>query len=180
MKRLIIVVMALMLSGCASVQYNRLSKEQQPKLDPAGSAYVLVPANAMYFTKECIGSGKAIGNLIYSAFSKYLKRVEMAPEGEKLNDGLKKAKDAGFTYLVDSKISRWEDRVTEWNGIWDQIDMQMDILDVQSDKLFDSVQFQGHGTWVTFGGYHPQNIVRHQIPEYVDQLFAANKSQEIK
>jgi hypothetical protein len=181
MKKLVVVFMALLLSGCAGVQYNRLAKTEQPKLDPAGSAYVLVPANAMYnITKECIGSGKAIGDLIHSAFSKHLKRVEMAPEGEKLNDGLKKAKDAGFTYLVDSKISRWEDHVTEWNGIQDQIDMQMDILDVQSSNLIDSVEFQGHGTWATWGGYHPQNIVRYQVPEYVDQLFPVNTSKERK
>ena len=178
MRILLISFLAMILSGCASVQSNRLTKGEQIKLDSARSAYVLVPANAMYFTKECFGSGKAIGNLIYSAFSKHMKRVEMAPEGEKLNDGFKKAKDAGFTYLVDSKISRWEDRVTEWNGIWDQIDMQMDILDVQANKLIDSVEFQGHGTWVTWGGYHPQNIVRYQIPEYVDQLFPVNTSQE--
>ncbi len=180
MKKLLLILMTLALSGCASVQYNRLTKDQLPGLDSNGSAYVLVPANAMYFTKECLGSGKAIGDLIYSAFSNHLKRVEMAPEGEKLTDGLRKAKDSGFTYLVDSKISRWEDHVTEWNGAEDQIDMQMDTLDVQSNNLIDSVDFQGHGTWVTWGGYHPQNIVRYQIPEYVDQLFPANTSKERK
>jgi hypothetical protein len=181
MKKILgILILVLMISGCAGVQYKRLGETEQPKLNSNGSAYVLVPVNAMYFTKECLGSGQAIGSLIYSAFSNHLKRVEMAPEGEKLADGLKKAKDSGFTYLVDSKIARWEDRVTEWNGIEDQIDMQMDILDVQSDKLIDSVEFQGHGTWVTFGGYHPQNIVRYQIPEYVDQLFPATTSKERK
>lgn len=174
MRILLVAFMVLMTSGCASVQYNRLTKEQAPKLNPAGSAYVLVPANAMYFTKECLGSGEVISNLIYSSFSKYLKRVEKAPEGEKLEEGLKKAKDSGFTYLVNSKISKWEDYVTEWNGKMDQIDMQMDIIDVQSDNILDSVNFNGNGTWVTFGGYHPQNIVRDQISDYVASLFPSN------
>jgi len=174
MRKLLIVVMALALSGCASVQYNRISKDPVPKLNPSASAYILVPANAMYFTKECVGSGKIVGSAIYSAFFKHLKRVETAPEGEKLDEGLKKAKDAGFNYLVDSKIPVWEDYVTEWNGKLDQIDIKMDILDVQSGKLIDSVNFKGNGTWFTFGGYHPQNIVQKQISEYVDALFADN------
>lgn len=174
MRILLIVFAALMLSGCAGVQYDRLSKEQKPTLDPAGSAYILVPDNAMYFTKECLGSGKATGGVIYSNFSKHLKHVEMAPEGEKLEDGLKKAKDSGFTYLVDSKILRWEDHVTEWNGQMDQIELQMDIHDIQLSRLIDSVKFIGHGTWSTWGGYHPQHILKKTMPEYVDSLFPPN------
>ncbi len=180
MKILTILISLFMLTGCASVQYNRLSKEQQPKLNPTGSAYVLIPDNAMYFTKECLGSGKTIGNLIYTTFSKHLKRVEMAPEGEKLNDGLKKAKDASFTYLIDSKISRWEDHVTEWNSQADQIDMQMGIYDVQAGRLIDSVGFAGHGTLNTFGGYHPQHILKESMPEYVNSLFSSSVAVEAK
>lgn len=171
MKKLLIVVMAMALSGCASVQCSRLSNEQQPKLDPEGSAYVLVPANAMYFTKECIGTGRIIASLIYSNFSKHLKRVKLAPEGEKLEEGLKKAKDSGFVYLVDSKILRWEDHVTEWNDQVDQIDMQMDIYDVQVGRLIDSVEFVGHGTLNTLGGYHPQHILKESMPKYINSLF---------
>ncbi len=157
--------------GCASVQYNRSAKGPLPRLDPSGSAYVLIPANAIYYGKECIGSGKIIGNLIYSAFFKHLKRVEIAPEGEKLEDGLKKAKDSNFVYLIDSRILRWEDYVTEWNGRLDRIDMQMDILDVQTTRLIDSVNFEGNGTWFTFGGYHPQDVISKSIGNYVVSLF---------
>lgn len=171
MRLLLITFVALMLSGCASVQYTRLSKEPQPKLDAAGSAYILVPANAMYFTKECIGSGKAVGKSIYSLLSRNLKRVEMAPGGENLNEGLKKAKDAGFTYLVDSKILLWHDHPTEWSKQWDSIDMQMNIYDVRLEALIDSVEFVGHGTYFTYGGYHPQHILKKTMPEYVNSLF---------
>ncbi len=174
MRKLLIVVMAIMLNGCASAQYNRTTNDPTPKLDPSGSAYVLVPANAMYGTKECVGSGRTVGNLIYSAFLKHLSRVEVAPEGEKPSEGIKKAKDSGFTYLVDSKIPIWEDYVTEWNGKLDQIDIKMDVLDAESGKLLDSVNFKGNGTWFTFGGYHPRDIIQKQIFEYVDALFPYN------
>lgn len=167
----VLCVVALFLSGCAGVQYNRLTKEQLPKLNPSDSAYVLVPDNAMYYGKECIASGKIVSNLIYSAFSKYLKRVEMAPNGEKFEEGLKKARNFGITYVVDSKILRWEDYVTEWNGRLDRIDMQMDVFEVKTSNLIDSVNFIGNGTWFTFGGYHPQHIVRKSIDDYVNQYF---------
>ena len=180
MSKALVIIMVMMLSGCASVQSSRLTKGEQIKLDSTGSAYVLATPNAMYFKKECIGSGKAIVNLIQAAFSKHLKRVEIAPEGEKIDDGLKKAKDAGFTYLINSGITRWEDHPTEWTGQMDQIDLQMDIHDVQAGRIIDSVEFTGHGTWMTFGGYHPQNIVRYEIPEYVSSLFSVNVDKEIK
>jgi hypothetical protein len=180
MRKLLIIIISLILSGCASVQYNRLTKEPLPKLDSSGSAYVLVPDDAMYFTKKCIGSGELIGNVIYVNFSKYLKRVEIAPSGEKLIDGMRKAKDSGFTYLVDSKILRWEDHPTEWSGQMDRIDMQMDIHDVKANRLIDSVNFVGRGTWVTWGGYHPQHILNKGMPEYVDSLFQATGYVEVK
>ncbi|MEK7400542.1 MAG: DUF4823 domain-containing protein, partial [Candidatus Poribacteria bacterium] len=80
-------------------------------------------------------------------------------------------KNSGFTYLVDSKISRWEDHVTEWNNQVDQIDMQMDIYDVEVSKLIDSVEFVGHGTLNTLGGYHPQHILTKAMDEYIANLF---------
>jgi hypothetical protein len=181
MRILIISLMALMLGGCASIQYNHLSNKELPKLDPAGSAYILSPANAMYFSKECVGSGKIIGDLIYSAFAKHLNRVEIAAEGQKIEEGLQKAKGSGFTYLVNPKIFIWEDHATEWNGAVDQLDMQIDIIDVKSSDLLDSVHFGGNGTWFTFGGYHPQNIAAKSIDEYVASLFPSNvKSMDAK
>lgn len=171
MRAIMIVLAVMMFSGCASVQHNRLTKEPLPKLVSSGSAYIMVPANAIYYTKECIGSGKVIAETIYKAFQKHMKRVEVAPEGEKLEEGLQKAKSSSFTYLVNSKISRWEDYVTEWNGKLDMIDMQMDILDVSSGKTIDSVNFNGNGTWWTFGGYHPQHILTKAMDEYIANLF---------
>lgn len=171
MRILLISLLAMMLSGCAGVQYNRLTKKQLPKFNSSDSVYVLVPDNASYYGKECIASGKIIGDLIYSTFSKHLKRVEMAPNGKKFEEGIKKATNAGFTYLVDSKVLRWEDYVTEWNGRLDRIDMQMDVFEIKTSSLIDSVNFIGNGTWFTFGGYHPQHIVRKSIDDYVNQYF---------
>jgi hypothetical protein len=180
MRKLLVIFVSLMLCGCASVQYNRLTKEQLPRLDSSNSAYVLVPDNAMYYGKECIGSGTIVCNLIYSAFSKHLKRVEMAPNGEKFEEGFKKAKNLGFTYLVDSKIFQWEDYVTEWNGRLDRIDIQIDLFETKASNLIDSVNFKGNGTWFTFGGYHPQHIVAKSIDDYVNSYFSLGAVDKIE
>ena len=119
-------------------------------------------------------------NIICFAFSDYLRRVEIKQGGESLEEDFQKAKASDFTYLVDSKISCWEDYATEWNGRLDRFEMQMDIFDVKTSKLLDSVNFKGNGTWFTFGGYHPQNIVRKSIDDYTTSLFSQNMSAERK
>lgn len=172
MKKIIaLLALVLLVSGCASVRYTRLIEEPAPKLNSSGSAYILAPVNGMYHGKEMTRSGKIMSNVVYSVFLKHFNRVEIAPVGEKYEEGFQKAKTGGFTYLINTKILLWEDHATEWSGLWDRIDMQLGIYDVSSSKLLDSIGFKGHGTWLTFGGYHPQNIVERSIDDYVDSLF---------
>jgi len=172
MKRIIaLLALVLLVSGCASVQHTRLISDPAPKLSSSGSVYILAPVNAMYSGKEMKRSGKIMGNVIYSIFLRHFNRVEVSPVGEKFEEGFQKAKTGGFTYLINTKLLLWEDHATEWSGHWDRIDMQLGIYDVSSNKLLDSISFQGHGTWFTFGGYKPQHIVERSIDDYVDSLF---------
>lgn len=173
MKLLAALFVILIISGCESVGQIRLNKDASwQKLNPSGSAYILFTEDAMYGSKQCTGSGSAITQLISSDFQKHLNTVKVSNIiGEKQEEGLKKAKAEGFTYLVDSKILLWENRPTEWSGMWDRIELKMNIVDVNSENLIDSVIIKGHGTWVTFGGYHPQNIVDKEINKYVASLF---------
>jgi len=166
-----LLALVLLVSGCAGVRYTRLISDPAPKLNSSGSAYILSPVSGMYHGKEITRSGKTMGNVIYSVFLKHLNRVEVSPVGEKFEEGLQKAKSAGFTYLINTKLLLWEDHATEWNCLWDRIDMQLGIYDVSSSKLLDSIGFQGHGTIFTFGGYKPQNIVERSIDDYVSSLF---------
>lgn len=172
MKKIIaLLTLVLLVSGCASVRYTRLITEPAPKLNSSGSAYVLVPDNGTYYGKVYPRSGKTMANVTYASFLKHLNRVEIAPEEEKLEGGLQKAKNAGFSYLINSKLLHWADHATEWSGIRDRIDMNLDIFDVLTGKLLDSINFKGNGPWLTFGGYHPEHIVRKSIDEYVSSLF---------
>lgn len=170
-----LMALALVLSGCASAKEFHRGNNVPPKLNPNGSAYILLPADAMYYTKVCIGSGNAIAQEISSAFSKRLMRVEVSNSIEDLSVGFNKAKSGNFTYLVSPKINRWEDHVTEWNGELDRIQMEITIYDVQTDAILDSIAIEGNGTWFTFGGYHPQNIVRKLVDEYGESLFGPER-----
>lgn len=153
------------------MRYTRIIKEPTPKLNSSGSAYILIPSNGMYYGKAYTHSGKATANVIYSAFYKHFNRVEIAPSGEKFEEGLQKAKSTGFAYLINSKLSHWADHATEWSGARDRIDMNLDIFEVSSGRLLDSVNFIGNGPWLTFGGYHPEHIVAKSIDEYIAKLF---------
>jgi hypothetical protein len=174
MSRIIsLLIIVFLASGCASVRSFHPGAEGAAvkKLSSASSAYVLVPSDAMYFTKVCVGSGAAISQRISLAFRKHLQRVEVSPTVTDFSAGMDKAKQGGFTYLISSKIGQWEDYVTEWNGRLDRIQMEMSIYDVQTGGLLDSIALEGNGPWFTFGGYHPQHIVSKALDEYIDSLF---------
>lgn len=175
-----LLAIVLFLSGCASVSEFHRGNNVSPKLNPNGSAYILLPADAMYYTKVCVGSGNAIAQAISSAFSKRLMRVEVSDSVENLSTGLSKAKSGNFTYLVSSKINRWEDHVTEWNGELDRIQMELTVYDVQTDAILDSIALEGNGTWFTLGGYHPQNIVKKQLDSYGESLFGPERASSNK
>jgi len=170
-----LMAIVIFLSGCAGAKEFHRGNNPSPKLNPNGSAYILLPADAMYYTKDCVGSGSAIARVISSAFSKRLMKVEVSDRVEDLTAGLNKAKSGNFTYLIGSKISRWEDHVTEWNGKLDRIQMEISIYDVQTDNMLDSITIEGNGTWFTFGGYRPQNIVTKSIDEYATSLFGSER-----
>ncbi|TRZ93704.1 DUF4823 domain-containing protein [bacterium] len=172
MKKVLVLLLCLGLTGCASIQQVRLGKyPSPPKLNPEGSAYIIVPAEGQYMGKDYRGSGLMTAQLLESSFSEHLQRVKTSVDVMRLEEGLEEVKKLNFMYLVYPKILHWEDRATEWSGIRDKVNVKVDIFDGATEERLDSVTIKSKGTWFTFGGYHPQDILKKAINKYVDSLF---------
>ncbi len=173
MRKLIyLLVLSVLVSGCASVQITRTGKEAfTKKLNSEDPVYIITPENGVYENKEYTGSGKMTANFLVLAFSRYSKQVEKSEGVEVLEVGLAKAKDKGFMYLVSPQILKWEDRATEWSGITDKVQVKVSLVDLSTGDIIDTVLIKGHSAWATFGGDHPQDLLEKPINEYVASLY---------
>jgi len=159
------------ISGCASIRNIHVGNYAvTQKLNHGGSAYVVIPTDGQYGPKTCVGSGQTVAQCITSSFSKYLERVETYDK-EGLEEAMVKAKASNFSYLIDSTIISWADYVTEWNGMRDRAEVKVNIYDVDSGEILISTIVNGTGTWFTFGGYHPRNILQKAMDQYASSLF---------
>jgi len=167
----ILVIFTNCISGCASIGSVHVGNYAvTSKLNPGGTAYVVVPADGQYGPKTCIDSGQAVAQCITSSFSKYLERVETYDK-EELEEAMLKAKASNFSYLIDSAIINWADHVTEWHGKRDRAEVKVNIYDVNSGEILASDIVKGIGTWFTFGGYHPQHILQKSMDKYASSIF---------
>ncbi len=172
MKKVLLTCLIVGLTGCASIQQIRPHQySSAPSLNLDGSAYIMVPSDGKYMDKNYQGSGSMTAQILESSFLRYLRRVEISKEVIGLKESFRIAQKGSFMYLIYPKITHWEDRATEWSGIRDKVDVKINIFQSDTEKQLDSVMLRSKGTWFTFGGYHPQDILRKAIDRYVDSLF---------
>jgi len=165
-------MLALILIGCAGLQYASSDNQKSSvNLDSSGSAYIVKPADAMYGTKVCQGSGYMVGKIIKGSFSRHLNKVELSKDAIDEKEGLIKAKREGYTYFVYPIVLCWEDHATEWNGKPDKAEVKMVIFNVSSGNVIDSSVVKKTGPWMTAGG-HPKDILPKAMDKYVSSLFA--------
>lgn len=173
MKRTIWLLLILFFLGCAHTyeQVGVGDSTLRQKLKQEDSVYIVVPADGKYGDFVYQGSGQTTAQVIKTAFLKHLNRVETSVDVEKFEEGLEKAKSQGFTCLVRPTILHWEDRATEWSGKPDKVEVKINVVDVGSGDILDSVVIKGKSRWATFGGDHPQDLLPEPINNYVSSLF---------
>ena len=110
-------------------------------------------------------------NVIYGAFLRHIPRATISRKTGSYEEELLRAKDQGYTYLVQPEILHWEERATEWSGKSDRIKIRISIAEAETGNVIDSEIITGKSKWVTFGGDHPQDLLPTPINKYVVSLF---------
>lgn len=106
-------------------------------LTPAATAYVAVPEDGRFGTKEYAGSGHEAAAAVAQALSQRLRHVHVAPEAQSARKDLAEARQGGFTYLIRPTILRWEDNDGAWLGGRDQAKILLETIDVASGNAAD-------------------------------------------
>jgi hypothetical protein len=168
-----LLVLAVILEGCAATfDCNRFVGQERPAPLKSGcSVYVSTPKNGWYGDEEGEHSGEQTAHAIAEAFSNYTPKVEVEPQFASAEENLDKAAAGQFAYFVDPAIVHWEERATEWSGKPDRITIQITLYDVPEKRIIDRVTIKGTSKWATFGGDHPQDLLKQPINKYVAELF---------
>lgn len=162
------LALAIATAGC-SAQYVRKDSVKPSGSLPEGKAFVIaVPKNGFYQTKEYAGSGKMTAMALDASLEPYTKPklVEACQDLECLRKDLSLI----FDYAVVPEILNWEDRMTEWNGKRDYIQIRLTIYDASGTRVARTM-INARSKWATFGGDHPQDLLAPAFERYFRTIF---------
>ena len=170
MRIFFVIIIAAVISGCASTYKQTKLTEPARKLLKEISVVIATPVNGSYETREYSTSGEMTALAVQTAFARFTNTITVVSDCKELGC-LKKNSSATAGYYVIPEILHWEDRATEWSGIPDKIEVKLSIYDGQNWKEIASTIISGKSKWATFGGDHPQNLLQDPINKYVESLY---------
>jgi hypothetical protein len=166
----ILLILAILISGCASMYEQNVLTQPTARLVTGKSVVIATPANGFYESTEYRASGRATALAIRAAFARFSNMITVVPECSDLVC-LKGIQTSRFDYYVIPEILHWEDRATEWSGKPDRITIKVSIHEGQNWKELASTIISGTSKWATLGGDHPQDLLPEPLNKYIESLF---------
>jgi hypothetical protein len=170
MIRFILLLPIVLLYGCASTYRQEAVTIPSVKLERNKAVFIATPKNGFYDTKEYKASGQQTASAVQSAFVRFSNKVVVSSRCADATCLKSEANDRNG-YFVIPQILHWEDRNTEWSGIPDRIEINLIIIDSQSNQELASTVISGKSKWATFGGDHPQDLLPEPIKKYIEELY---------
>jgi hypothetical protein len=142
------------------------------ELQQSASLFVALPADGRYGEKVYNGSGRATAEALAAELRKRFALVQTAASFTTSAVAIQGARAAACSHVIYPTILNWEDRATEWSGKLDRIEIQLEVLEVPSGRALYSAVVKANGAWATFGGDHPQDLLREPLGAFADRLAA--------
>jgi len=162
----------LLVSACADThQLIRQEGVQTIRFNPSDSIYVSVPQDGAYGEKTYRGSGQTTTQIVMAAFERRSRTVRNGRVNQSFDEALEAAKNSNCNWLVYPSILQWEDRTTEWSGIPDRVEINIEVVDVASGNTATYAIVKGKSGLATFGSDHPQGLLPQPVEEFVSSLY---------
>lgn len=160
------------LAGCSSTQVvPAAGRTAAAKLERGGKVYIATPDNGNYGGKTYARSGAAVAATLDAAFARFADGTVVGPNDPSTTSIVEAAKAKGCSYAVIPKITRWEDRATEWSGISDKMGFFVKVVRVADGQEIAASDVIGKSSWFTMGGDHPEDLLRAPVEAFVAQLY---------
>ena len=173
MMRYLILLFSLVALSCTHTYQRVEIGDVLPvkKLEKACKVYISIPKDGVYGPHHYTGSGQMTAIAIQNAGLHYTNEVVISANQQSFQESIEVSKNRGFDYYICPTILHWEDRRTEWSGRPDRVEVKIAIYHITTGKEIDSVIIKSKSRWATFGGDHPQDLLRQPINEYISTLF---------
>jgi len=173
MKKLGLLLAIFILSACTA-KYDVIRHDDK-QLSINDSYYISNPKDGKYDGENYVNSGEMTRDALFNELSILGINAEKEDEILSKNDSLLSAKQKGYDILIYPTILHWEDRATEWSGLRDRAKIKLELIDTNTEATVDNTNFDLVGTWWTFGGLHPQDMVDEAVKEYFQKIFNLDK-----
>lgn len=134
-----------------------------PILKVGDEVAVTLPADGRYGNTIYTGSGAMTQTAIVGCLR------EMGINASEAATDAKPGAVAPRTWTVTPLILEWEDRATELSGLPDRIRIELRTTD-PAGQLRDATSISGASKWATFGGDHPQDMLRPALLPWAQQI----------
>lgn len=167
----ILLILTLSVAGCKTTTVAPITADPGKKISQNESVYIVSPRDGAYGAIQYQGSGASVATALEAAFLRFAHSVSIGPHLDSISDAIEVARQKKCEYVVFPKITHWEDRATEWSGRRDKIGLFVKVICVEDGSEAASAEITGKSAWFTFGGDHPQDLLRGPIQEFVSTLF---------
>lgn len=172
MRPLLLLPLFLLLTACATGEPPEMVRTGTgAPLQRQASAFVAVPPNGSHGQGGYPGSGIMLAQAVAGAFGPYLAKTVLSTGVQPLEPALRNARARGHDYLLLSKILRWEDSATEWNGQPDRVSVRLSVIEVRSGRELDSVVINARSGEQAGRRDHPQDLLPRPLGNYAAALF---------
>lgn len=170
MKKIAVLIPMIALTGCmASYSENQL-KVPEGKLDSSKGVAISIPENGRYNAIIYAYSGQDTASSVRSAFANHAPVVDILDDCEP-KDCLGQIDPSTYGYYVKPEILHWEDRATEWSCIPDKVEIRLTVFETSNKAVINSLVFTGKSKLMTFGGDHPQDLLKKPVTKFVDSMY---------
>ncbi len=170
MRIVFLVIIAAIITGCASTYQQINLTEPAAKLLKGRTVIIATPVNGFYETDEYEKSGEMTALAVKAAFARYTNTIRVSSDCKELSCLMQNSSETSDYYVIP-EILHWEERATEWSGIPDKIEVKLIVYEGGNWKAIASTIISGKSKWATFGGDHPQDLLSEPLNKYIESLY---------
>ena len=120
--------------------------------------------------KLYLGSGITVAHKVQAALLSIFSHVELLNTKNR-EKAILLSKEQNARFLIIPSILHWEDRNTPWSGIADKIEIKIEIMDIATEKVVNSIIFRAHNEWATLTDQPPEDLLNGKFNEAIISLF---------
>lgn len=178
-RSIIVLAFVILLAGCAapaapyeeSYQTTPLLNTRTLAISDHAVFTVAVEGEGAYAGKPREGSGAATRTAMVVALNVHVSSVTIAPGFLSEAEAIADAQGRGVDYLVYLRILHWENRVTEWSGKPDRVEVEIRLIDARDGEVLESRLIKANSKWLTYGGDRPEDLLVKPFSSFADSLF---------